>query len=144
MTLKTKFFKPGHLDFFEARAIFDNEVDLDRLDGSDPNSLIYSLIDDGMVVGIFGLKKMWPGVGELWSVTSNLASKKPIAFHKACIELLNAHIDVLKLHRIQCSVRSDYLPGIKWIESLGFKEEGYMHKYGSNKLDYIRYARVEE
>ena len=142
---RTIMFRPGHLDFFSARTMYDSEINEKSIDQmNDPNNFVYSVLSGHKVIAIVGLRKMWDGVAELWSMTSDDIKEHPIYFHKSCINLIDAHIKTLGLHRLQCSVRSDYNTGMKWIESLGFHRDGIMSKYGPNKLDYILYTRTTE
>ena len=46
------------------------------------------------------------------------------------------------LHRLQASVRGQDKIANRFVKWLGFKEEGIMERYGPNKADYIRYARL--
>ncbi len=138
MIAKTIGYQPGHLDFFVPKDIFKEEIDHQ---GDKLNNFTYTLIAEKDVIAVFGLKQMWPGVAEIWALTSELVHKYPVFFHKECIKLIKTHAEVLKLHRVQCSVRADYEEGLKWIESMGFKKEGLMEKYGPNKMNYYLFSR---
>jgi len=138
MIAKTLRYQPGHLDFFTPKEIFNVEIDHQK---EKLNNFTYTLVVNSEVIAVFGLKQMWTGVAEIWALTSELVHKYPVHFHKECLKLIKTHGDVLELHRVQCSVRADYPEGLKWIESMGFKKEGLMEKYGPNKMDYYLYAR---
>lgn len=111
---------------------------------SSPNTCIYTITVDEQPAAFMGLNMRWAGVAETWSVTSALVKKVPLGFHKAVKRLMIDHVKALGLHRIHCTVRADYPDGARWLESLKFKEEGMMHQYGPNKMDYVMYARVFE
>lgn len=137
MTVKVEMFESWHLDELDVKDIFKSE-----LKAENPEHFTYTFFKEKKVIAIFGLTLKWQGMGELWALTSNLVKDIPVAFHKACLSLLDAHIKKLNLHRVQCSIRADYLIGMKWVEALGFIQEGYMQKYGPNKMDYYLYARI--
>jgi RimJ/RimL family protein N-acetyltransferase len=46
------------------------------------------------------------------------------------------------LHRIQLTVRTTDKRAEKWAYAIGFKQEGVMHKYGADGVDYLMMART--
>ena len=134
-------FQKGHLDFFEPRDVFDSEIDKERMKTLESNTFAYSVISKDKVIAIFGGKELWSGVGNIWAITSDDISGSEMFFHKTCLKILKSHAEILKLHRVQCTVKVNYNQGIKWIKSIGFSEESIMRKYGPDKADYYLFVR---
>jgi len=92
-----------------------------------------------MIGGVYGL---WENVGEAWFVMSSIAYKKPFAAAKYSSLLLDHVQDDANLKRIQASVHTNDQQAIRYVEWLGFENEGLMKKYGPDGSDYYRFARV--
>lgn len=60
------------------------------------------------------------------------------SFYQVCKDYLNQvnNPDI----RIQCTVRSDFLIGQRFVQHLGFKPEGEMRSFGIKGNDVIRYS----
>jgi RimJ/RimL family protein N-acetyltransferase len=56
--------------------------------------------------------------------------------------LLDHVQDDASLKRIQASVHTNDQQAIRYVEWLGFENEGLMKKYGPDGSDYYRFARV--
>lgn len=92
-----------------------------------------------MIGGVYGL---WENVGEAWFVMSSIAYKKPFAAAKYSSLMLDHVQDDAGLKRIQASVHTNDQQAIRYVEWLGFENEGLMKKYGPDGSDYYRFARV--
>lgn len=101
-----------------------------------------TLLDDGLPIGSFGVVPYWPGVGELWALISDNLRNRPFLLHKTAINLIEQTRKEEKYHRFQAIVLKDFEDGKRWMRHLKFKCEGLMPKYGENKQDYYRFARV--
>ena len=101
-----------------------------------------TLMDDETPIAVCGISTVHPGVGELWSMLSDRAKAKPLLLHKLSIKVVASFELANLFHRIQCVVKADDDMANKWIQSLGFVSEGIMIVFGSDKSDYVRYARV--
>ena len=99
-------------------------------------------VHEYMMYGVLGLVVHWQGVAECFAITSNAVRKRPIAFHKAVLTTLMRYEDTLNLHRVQTTVREGYNVGRKWLEKLGFTQEGLMLKYTPEMANHYRYARI--
>jgi len=107
-----------------------------------PNSRIVSLTNYEEVISILGGSIVWPGVMYAWALISEDVKKVPLSFHKAVKSVIEVYAGKEELYRMQLDVKSDYSSGCKWVESLGFKKEGLMRKYGPDGSDYNLYARI--
>lgn len=144
--IEIKNFEPDHVDQINKRDVF---AGFDSLKKSivmmiDTNTGAAKTItcDEG-IVAIVGVNVMHKGVAECWSITSDLVEAYAISFHKIVLSLIKYVFDKLKLHRLQVTVRQDFAPGRKWVESLGFTLESVMGRYGPDKSHvclYVRYS----
>ena len=76
-----------------------------------------------MIGGVYGL---WQNVGEAWFVMSSHAYKMPFAAAKYSSLLLDHVQEDNKLQRIQASVHAGDKQAIRYVEWLGFENEGLM------------------
>jgi len=67
--------------------------------------------------------------------------EKRAGFRRVVKKTLDAIQANLKLHRIQCVVHADYTQSRKWVERLGFIEEGLLNRYGPDQASYYMYGR---
>lgn len=126
-------FKPEHL------------VDMKLITGSIPREVsthAITFMNLETPIAIFGSFSPSPGVTHIWSLLSEHVKKYPIDFHKTSLKMLEFYMAQYSPQRVQIDVRSDYLMGQQWAESLGFHREGRMRKYGKDKADHYLYARV--
>ncbi len=110
---------------------------LERLQEAGP---AYTYMDGNVVIACFGVADMWSGVGEAWMFVSNLVQQKPVS----AIKVARWFCGILdeRYHRVQTTVESDFEKGRNFLKNIGFIFEGRMWKYGPNKKDYDRYARI--
>jgi hypothetical protein len=103
----------------------------------------FAVCVDGKPMTCFGVVPLWKGVGEIWMIPDKfMLSKFKTKFHKGAFKFMLTTAKQLKLHRIQCTVKSNNTRAIKWIESMKFLKEGIVKQYGPDKEDYIMYARL--
>ena len=101
-------------------------------------------IQDGKIVGCGGFTPLWKGVAEIWMYLEPEAFKRKRLALKLMKHILNDIIERKEYHRIQAVVLKDYKEGIRFAEFFGFKNEGLMKQYSTNKEDFYRYARIVE
>lgn len=102
----------------------------------------YTLLSDDGIICIAGIVPVRPGVGEAWSVTSDLIRKYAKSYYKMTKRMIGAIESDWKLHRIQLAVEADNEVAANWARHLGFQFEGLMRCAGENKKDLCLYARV--
>lgn len=132
-----------HFRQFKPKKIFEgNSIDKAKMTVAYGHPA-YTLLDENYkVVGIIMGTPQYDGVLEACALFSEDIHKNKVEFHKACMNICAIFLDAYQYHRIQMTVRCDFVAGQKWAESLGFKAEGIMQKYGADKSDYIMYAKV--
>lgn len=100
-------------------------------------------ITNGNIIACGGVLPLWKGVGEGWMVTSPLVEKYPILFAKTAWAKITEIIENLQLVRLQTVVHSEHIVSQKWLQRMGFTNEGLMRKYLGD-IDYFRYAWIRE
>jgi len=99
-------------------------------------------VNSEKIVACAGIVPMWKGVGEAWAVTSPLVERHGLFFAKEIWKRLNALIEIMELERVQTTVHVKHEKSIKWVERMGFKNEGKMEKYIGGE-DFYRYALIK-
>lgn len=104
------------------------------------NTYAWSGVEDGQVIACGGMVPLHPGCGDIWALFSD-----DFKHHKVeALKALKLHIDNLQnqgYERLQTTVLSNYKIGKRFVEWLGFKNEGTMRKY-IDGVDYDRYAKI--
>ena len=75
-------------------------------------------------------------------LTGKIVEKYPIAGMKATREFIREIKDTYKPHRIQCICHVDNEKSTRYLERLGFRQEGILEKYTTDGSDHIRYAMI--
>ena len=106
--------------------------------------LSFTLWADNNIVLCGGITPMWDGVAEGWVIAS-----KRIYDHKIkSVSAIKKRLDLLctnnNIWRLQTSVKEDFKVGVRFAEWLGLKKEGLMLKYGPDKTNYYRMAKIYE
>lgn len=94
------------------------------------------------IMGCAGVCLLWRGVGEAWMVTTELVARCPLAFHRAIAGRLDEVMMSMNLWRLQAAIHAEHEVSRRWVQRLGFEEEGIMQRYGPDGKDYVRFARV--
>tara|TARA_R100000781_G_C3990591_1_gene96779 strand:+ start:94 stop:519 length:426 start_codon:yes stop_codon:yes gene_type:complete len=140
LTLKFKKFEKEHLDMIETQFHFPESSKLAMVKESCLSA--YTALLESKVLMIGGVYGLWQNVGEAWFLMSSMAYNKPFAVAKYSSQLLQHVIEENKLTRVQASVHVDDKQAVRYVEWLGFENEGLMKKFGPDGSDYFRFARV--
>ncbi len=112
--------------------------------GLDLEGLAIAAREDGKCIGAWGLIPLWEGNSRAWALFSErILSKYP----GAMIRRLKKDLDQYEsahpeLNRIEATVSADHIKGHKFIQWLGFDEEGLMRRYAADGSDAYLYARI--
>lgn len=82
-------------------------------------------------------KGLWE-TGTLWAFVAADIGAHFTAVHRVALRLLT----LAGLPRIEASSECTFEQGCRWLEMLGFEQEGRMRRYGPDGADHYRYARV--
>lgn len=128
-----------HLKYLEDRY---PETGFGSLDKACLTSIAYTGFIDEEPIGMAGIMTMWPGVGEAWALITDQARGQALSMHRAVYRIMNDSNTWDEFHRVQCVVLVGDSKALHWAEHLGFKAEGLLSDYDSNKVSYIRMARL--
>jgi hypothetical protein len=114
----------------------------DYVERYDVPSMSFTSIKNGHVVACGGVTPMWEGVGEVWLLGSDKVSENKASLARAVYDTLSSLAEHNGYWRLQGTVLANWKQGLRFARFLGFEEEGLMKKYGPDKQDYIRVARI--
>lgn len=100
------------------------------------------LNDDRKPIASAGMAIIWRGVADGWAFTSNEIIDYRFAFHRAFVELLDMTQKLNSIRRIQTVVHEGNDASFRWLNRLGFENEGIMKSYGPDGANYYRLARI--
>lgn len=131
------------LRFFPERRVRDHSLTeyLNMIDhhlkfGS---AMAFVTMDGRDVIGIGGVTNMTKGVGYVWLDFSDKVDSYKFSIIKLLKEVLAQCSD---MHRLQCDVRVDNKQWVNFVKYMGFKEEGVMRKFNSDRSDSYMMALV--
>lgn len=101
-----------------------------------------SILDNKGTCGCIGIIPIWDGVGEAWALITEDLRSRPLLMMRIMKELFASVAATGKFHRIQITVLAENSGYCKWAETLGFTFEGVMLKYGPDKKNHFRYAKI--
>lgn len=104
-----------------------------------PRAEAVTLVLDNRILACFGFTLISPGVVDVWLFPSVYVKDNAIAFVRTVNNYLEVTSEVFGWHRAQSLTRVDSTHR-KWMQTLGFVEEGVMKKY-YKKQDFIISAR---
>ena len=121
-----------------------------RLSSEFPRELIKPVIEAGSPSFVmededgplcaFGCTILWKGVCDVWF---NLISReKTISQIRTIKRVIDEHIIILKLWRVQADSRCNSLANNRFLQALGFEFEGVKRKYYPDGEDSNMYARI--
>lgn len=105
-------------------------------------SIAWTMVHEGEVVACVGIIHYWSGVAEAWTISSERVVRLKFSFHRTIMELIERVFQQFRLNRLQASVHADHEVSMRWLERLGFKNEGLMKKYLPTGEDAYRYSLV--
>jgi hypothetical protein len=100
------------------------------------------ILPNGRVGCIVGGILSWPGVARVWAITTVSLDQHPVGASKAVLALILNGVQYYNIHRLEMTVKADYLAGIKWAQFFGFEAEGLLRSYGQDKSDYLIFGRL--
>lgn len=142
-------FEPWHLDALNFRArearIFkkiDRNADAQVI--ARQLGTAFTGFSEKGIIGCAGIAPVWRGVGHAWVVLGKDYKAHRIWMHKQVVAFQDKIIAGMNLHRVEATVMCEFIPGIQWLERMGFQLEGKKRKYGPDGKDHYSYARIIE
>ena len=100
-------------------------------------------IEDGEIMAVMGIIRMWNGVGQGFVVTSKNYSGG-IRYTRAVIAFVNRGMKELNLHRLQTYIDVRWMESARFAELVGLYSECLLRKMSPDGADLFLYARIEE
>ena len=103
----------------------------------------YTGYEDNKVIGVGGLVEIYPHLAEAWIVLLRNRGLPGLAYTRKILKMWNKIlVDHPRFERIQATVNEDFKEGIRFLDYLGFVNEGLMKKFGPDKSNFFRYAYI--
>lgn len=100
----------------------------------------YGADDFIRILGVVGMRGMWPGVADVFLIPcANLSKRNTIAFVRRVRNAMQIARDEYGIRRFQTVAVDDELHN-RWLTFMGFEEEGLMKEYSVNCEDYKLWA----
>jgi hypothetical protein len=103
----------------------------------------YYVEDGGKVQAMGGIFPWWEGVAEVWLLQASDIHLESLTFVRAMRRLIDGLMDRNHLWRLQATALTREDRHWRLLEVLGFEREGRMIKFGPDKNDHFRYAKVK-
>jgi len=137
-------FKAEHFDQIELRPEDEYTRTLpgyrDELEVLAEQGYSCTVLVDGVITGMGGIKRYHNGVGEGWVVFPAEAERYKWQIVRMTREALHKYEQ--GFHRVQAVARCNWNAAIHFLQILGFEIEGTLRKYGPDGSDYYMMSRI--
>lgn len=129
-------YKEGHLDFLDPLECYESSAK-ERIQNAcmSPDYTAYTLVVDRLPIAVVGCVLMNPGVLSVWAVAGKEIMQYPVFYHKTLRNLINGHVDELRVHRVQSLIDADNERAFHQHLRLGFELEAKLERTGYNGQD---------
>ena len=107
-----------------------------------PKDKSFTIEDDGVVLGVFGVMEIYKGRAVVFSFISKRAGKGMLGLIKTLRKMIDDGMEKTGVERLEMSVLEGFEHGDRFATMLGFEFEGVMRKYYKGR-NYKLYARVK-
>lgn len=126
------------IDVQEKQSIYSKEMNKDYLISLEKNSVAFSGLVNGKVIGIAGFLQLDVQRAIIFAILDKNSGEHFLAIHKA----VRRFLELQPFPRIEAAIDCNFDQAVRWIEMLGFEKEGRMKKYFSNNNDAYLYSRT--
>lgn len=102
----------------------------------------FTIRREGEIAAVLGLMIPWDGHADCWALLTPLGLRHGALIHRTTILYLRRLIRDYKIRRLQADVIATFAAGRRWLEHLGFHEEGLMPSYGPQGETFARFAWI--
>ncbi|MDQ0392195.1 hypothetical protein [Labrys monachus] len=129
----------------EIRAVFpgtDTAIGIALFEASP--GLAWTAWTGGSPVCAFGISRLFPGLGSGWAYGTRAmaAAMKPVT--RFCLRDVAPRLRRDGFRRIEVRSAIGHDLSHRWLECLGFRQEGIARDYGADGLDFMTYAATRE
>jgi hypothetical protein len=143
--IKSLPFARFHADIIELNEAYEGQRQIlqayDNMRGFDVETIMH--VPTGSPLAVITGAVIFQGTYEVSALIGANARKYPIQFFRHVKGRIEHFEELHNLRRTQTLIRKGYPFLIKWIELLGFEQEGLLRKFGPEGDDYYMYARVK-
>lgn len=139
-TYRTVPFRLDHLDCMDIRAHEQDILTAGMLECAAASAEAHTVIHDGRVVACFGALLMDDGKAELWQIPSVYVEQYIVKYARYTREWLEKIQKQYNIRRMDTVSLDDRLHK-RWMQFLGFEQEGLKRKY-YNEHDYIMWGKL--
>lgn len=97
----------------------------------------------GRVVGCAGILPQSPGRAVAWALIGAVPRHEWVKI-TAKVRAVLAEAHGRGFWRIEAIVREGFVPGTRWVRTLGFEIEGLLRAYAPDRADCFLYAKVDD
>jgi len=145
--IRTETFKMEHWDRIEPfggrEGLYNIEQALE-VAASNSDMLVFTLLDGEKVISIYGTMRLWPGVGEAFTIMCKDIHRYGRALYEFAFATVRIVFNSMSLIRLQCTVAVGFDKGVKFIEGIGFEREGILRKWSPDGKDVYMYAKLKD
>jgi hypothetical protein len=99
-------------------------------------------ISRGKVVACFGVRNVWPGVGEAWMLPGTAIDRHAISLVRGARVIFSDLIKNQGFSRVHIVVDSANDSALRFAKAIGFEVEGIMRNFGPDGSNYYMMARI--
>jgi hypothetical protein len=97
---------------------------------------------EGVIIVCAGIVVPWEGVGEFWSIPSELVRHHKTSYARVALRVIKEVQRAKNLHRLHSFVLVEDARASKFMRWLGFKCEGILECFGANSESYWMFAKL--
>ncbi|MBQ8678064.1 MAG: hypothetical protein IJ529_06310 [Alphaproteobacteria bacterium] len=135
--MKIRAYQDGDLD----KMIIQQEQSHELATAVFPKDISFTFEEDGEVLGVVAVVKVYDGRGIVTSFISADAGRSMLQLVRIAKELITDGMYELKLDRLEMSVLAGFQHGERFAKMLGFEYEGTMRNYYKGR-DYKLFAKI--
>lgn len=94
--------------------------------------------------GLIGAWPLWPGIWQVYAFGTEDFERVAPTLTKFAKRFMTPALIRAGAHRAQCDSIADHHRAHRWLESMGYENEGAMRKYGRGGETFYRFAYVTE
>lgn len=95
-------------------------------------------------VAVMGFVARHPGVCTAYAYATSDFPRVALSLTKYALRVMKPALLASGFHRLECESRHDHHNAHRWLESMGFRREGILKQYGTDRSDYIKFAATSE
>ncbi len=137
-------YKPHHLRMMN---IQDKQSYVLDLDPDFPENVelvsreLWTVLFEGAPIAVLGLLEIHPTCGDVFAVFAKNFAQRLKGVLRVCHQLIEDWHE-LRYTRLQTTVLEDFPKARRFIQSLDFKQEGYLRQFAPDGRDVFMYGKV--